>query len=345
MKPTAMYLTGLVLGITLTAEMTSAQQPPITVPRNFARVFSNSNILTPFGRTKYFGQTWYRGDSLPKVFPISQMGFRTGPNATYSATTVKIEIVLDNTKIAWGGLSTTFSANLTQSATTFYKLKNLSVPAVANNQDPVKPAVWIPGDQTMLFLGTNLIVQTDIQTSTTPSSTGWNVEGYSMGSTPRIHSVGTSCGKSILSSSYANGQYTLSVTGAPASAPVTFYVGLENQRPSGGGALPIDLTAAGMTKCLVQLEPLAAITVAANSSGNATLGASLPLPASAFAAFIQAAHPEQGANPANYVVTNMESALFGSAGTSNYVYNWTTFTGSAQYGPYTTSRGQIMLLR
>jgi hypothetical protein len=348
MKPTATSLVAaLTLAIALTADIATAQQPTVTIPRNFARVFSNSNIVTPFGRTKYFGQTWYRGDSLPKPFLMTQIGFRTGPNVSYSAMTIKFEFVLDNSKVTFGTLSKTFSANLTQSATTFYKMKNLNVPAVNKNQDPMKPVVWLPGDQVMVFTGPNLIVQNDIQTSTSASSTGWTVEGYSMstGAPSRIHSVGTSCGKSTLSSAYANNQYTLTVTGAPASTPVTFYVGLDNQRRLGGGPLPVDLGVIGMTNCLLELEPLAAIPVTSNASGSATLSATLNPPTSSFFAFIQAAHAEQSANPANYVATNMESTLFGAAGISTYVYNWTTFGPTAQFGPYNTNRGQVMLIR
>lgn len=100
-----------------------------------------------------------------------------------------------------------------------------------------------------------------------------------------------------------------------------------------------------MTKCFLELEPLAALTVQANASSQATLSAPLNPPANSFFAFIQAAHPEQAANLANYVSTNMESTLFGAAGISTYVYNWTTFTPTAEYGPYNTNRGQVMLIR
>jgi hypothetical protein len=124
-----------------------------------------------------------------------------------------------------------------------------------------------------------------------------------------------------------------------------FYVGLDNQRIRGGGRLPFDLAGAGMTNCLFQLDPLLTIPVMADASGAATLSASVAVPASSFFAFIQAGHPEQGTNPANYVATGMESVLLGGAGISTYVYNWTTFTGRAEYGPYATNRGQTLLFR
>jgi hypothetical protein len=340
-------IAALAVCINLTAATSSAQQPPITVPRNFARTFSNTDLPTPFGRTKYFGQTWYRGDSMGGSFPIRQIGFRTGPNATYSATTVKLAFVLDNSQLGFAGLTTNFVTNLSSSATTFYSLKNLSVPAANKNQDPTKPAVWIPGDQVKVFTGPHLIVQADVQTGTTASATGWNTEGYFMNnvSDTRVDSVGTSCGKSTLTSSYVSPRYTLTVTGAPASAPVTFYIGVDNQRLAGGSRLPFDLSGTGMRNCLLQLDPLAAVTVTADASGKATMGATVHAPASAFYAFIQAAHPEQGTNPANYVATGMEAVMAGGAGVSTYVYNYTTFGTQAQYGPYPTNRGQIMLFR
>lgn len=124
-----------------------------------------------------------------------------------------------------------------------------------------------------------------------------------------------------------------------------FHLGLDNQY-FGGTRLPFDLSVIGMTGCKLLLEPILATTVAANAAGQASLSIRLPspLPSSAVMAFVQASHPEPSKNPANYVTTNMASAIIGTAGLSNHVYNWTSFGPTAQYGPYPIHCGQVMIL-
>lgn len=230
-----------------------------------------------------------------------------------------------------------FAGNLSNSPTVFFKMANISVPAASSNPDPTKPTNWIPANQVMVFNGPNLIVQTDVQTSTSAGSTGYNIEGYV--GTNLLYSRGKSCGNSSLASNYDRTNYALTVTGAPANAPVLFHVGIDNYHN------PVDLALLGMNGCELYVKPLVVASLNANGSGVATLVAPLTQPTTAFFGFVQASHPQAGANPANYVSTNMRSAMFGNAGISTYAYNWTTFTATAQYGPYSTTRGQIMLFR
>ncbi len=318
-------------------------QAPLVVPNIFRGTFAPTAHSTPLGRTKYFGQHWYRGDSLPAVFPIRYLGYRTPRGATYSARNIVIGIVLDNSRIAVGGLSKTFTANLSSSPTTFFKLKQLSLPAVTNNQTPDQPNPWIAGDAVMVYLGPNLLVQTDVQTSTTPSTTGYLCDGFSAGG--NVFTTGTSCGKSRLVWQQSGSSHSLAVTGAPASAPVVFHVGIDN-RSFGGAPLPLDLGALGMTNCSLMLNPLVTAILTADSSGRASLTGTLTPPSPAVMVFVQASHPEAAANPANYVATNMASSILGTNGLGDYVYNWTTFGTTAQYGPYyPTMYGQILLLK
>ena len=52
-----------------------------------------------------------------------------------------------------------------------------------------------------------------------------------------------------------------------------------------------------------------------------------------------------GSTPAGLVSSNVAGAEVGHLGLTNYLYNWDTFTPTAQYGPYTTNRGAVILLR
>lgn len=335
-------LAGACAGLSCLASGLSAQASPVTVPKVFRGGFGNTWALAPFGRTKYFGQFWYRGDSVPASMPITQVGFRARRGASYAAAVTRIQIVLDNTSVDSANLSRTFAANLSKTPTTFFKLKNLNLPAVSNNQNPDLATPWIPGDQVMLFRGPHLIVQADVQTSAGPASTGYDVDAF-IAARLLLYNTGKSCGASKLDHGYS-GNYDLTVTGAPASAPVTFHVGLDNQR-SRGANLPVDLGVIGMTNCELYLDPFIAVTVMADAAGRATLSARVPSPAPSIPVFTQAAHPQPSANPANYVSTNLVSAMFGTFGVANWLYNWTSFGPTAQYGPYSSSRGPIVLLK
>lgn len=344
MKRVHLYTSVLVvLAGWFTAADGLAQAPVVVVPNVFKSTFGTTAHATPFGRTKYFGQHWYRGDSLPPVMLIRNLGYRTPRGVTYAARTITIEIVLDNSSVAAGGLSKTFTANLSSTPTTFFKLKQLSLPAVTNNQTPDQPNPWIAGDAVLVYRGPNLLVQTDVQTSTTPSSTGYQCDGFSEGG--NVFTTGASCGKSTLTWQQSGTSNSLIVTGAPASAPVVLHVGFDN-RTFGGAQLPLDLGAFGMTNCSLMLNPLTTATLTADANGRAALTGTVPPPPTAVMLFVQASHPEPAANPANHVATNLVSSILGRNGIGDYVYNWTTFGPIAQYGPYyPTMYGQVLLLR
>ena len=100
-----------------------------------------------------------------------------------------------------------------------------------------------------------------------------------------------------------------------------------------------------MTNCTLDLRPSITATQISDSSGRTTLTGTV-VPSVALMVYAQAAHPEPTTNPANFVSTNMMSSIVGTSGLGDYVYNWTAFGPTAQYGPYyPTSYGQVLLLR
>lgn len=320
---------------TATAQTTSV---PITVPSLYKNTFATTRNLLPYGRTKSFIQTWYSGTNLPNNTVVTAMGIRTNRGATQAARTHKLEIVLDSTKTTFSGISKTFTQNLSAKPTTFFKMKNLSLPAFTNHQDPNQPVVWIPGNTVFIYTGPNLLVQFDVQTGTSPSSLPYYSDSY-IGSP--MASSGKSCGKSTLSQRVGT-TYDLTVSGAPATVPVLFHVGLNNQT-SNGARLPVDLSIIGMKNCNLYLHPLLTVGALTNGSGSVTLNA--PRTVGAFTGFVQASHPETGANTANYVATNMVGRMFSGTGISTYLYNWSSFGPTAQYGPYSSNRGAVLLFR
>lgn len=321
-----------------------AQTAPVTVPKVFRDTFSNfgGRHYGPLARTKYFGQSWYRGDSMPRIMPITHLGFRPPQGVSFTARNIRVEFILDNSKNTTGNLSKTYAANLSSRPTVFMRMKTVSLPAVNNHQDPNQPAPWFPGDTPMIYTGPHLLVQTDIQTSSTPTATGYLVDGFNY--RLNVYQTGTSCGRSKLVWNQSTTSHSLVVSSAPPSTPVTFHFGLDNGRFS-GTPLPLDLGLLGMTNCKLMLDPVLTTTKTTDATGRAILTAPLTLPSSALMVFVQASHPEANANPANYVATNMASTILGRIGLGNYVYSWTSFGPTAQHGPYNSMYGQIMLFK
>jgi hypothetical protein len=51
------------------------------------------------------------------------------------------------------------------------------------------------------------------------------------------------------------------------------------------------------------------------------------------------------ANPVGWGTTNTTHSVLGGAGLATYVYNYTVDGPVAQYGPYATDRGAVLLFR
>jgi hypothetical protein len=81
-----------------------------------------------------------------------------------------------------------------------------------------------------------------------------------------------------------------------------------------------------------------------DGQGQARVSMPFAIPTDNIVVHTQFAHTSTTV-PAGLATTAVAHSILGGAGLSNYVYNWTTFGLTAQYGPYPTNRGAVMLFR
>ncbi|MEZ5964423.1 MAG: hypothetical protein R3F56_11305 [Planctomycetota bacterium] len=324
-------------------------QSSFTAPKIYRDSFAPGANFLPSARTKSFMQTWYHGQNLPVGTVVSQMGWRYDSGAASTGFTHTIEVVLDNTPMNASGFSNVFANNLSSAPTTFLPLQPVNWPApVSGNLDP---AMWIPGAAPFLFVGPHLIVQVDVQTEAAPRTlSGLNTDAINLTATsPYLAATGIAgCASSTLSvvPSVSGGIVNLDfrLSGGPANSQAVYFIGGENHTLFGAALLPFDLTFLGMTNCYLGVDPLLSLTLPTDGQGNALLQASLPnISGRPQTVFVQAAH--SGSTPLGLVMTNSVGASVGDFGLMNYAYNWATFGPTAEFGPYTTSRGAVILMR
>lgn len=323
-----------------------AQARPRTIPKIFAGNYGPTANLAPLGRTKVFIQTWYRGDNLQLGLPVLELGWRVHNTISAAAQAHTMEIVLGSTPATFSTLSKTFAANLGPAPVTFLALTTVNLPAQAQPADPDQPAVWIKGNRPFVFQGPHLLVQVDVQSAAAPTSTGYNCNSFTMASasTSFFLTAEKSCAGASLQGSHANGQLTLSLTGAPPSTPVFFLIGLDNARLGGSVPLPLDLGFLGMTGCVLALDPFLSFGASADATGAAAPVFPVALPPESLVLSFQALHLT-AANPAGIGTTNRMSTILGGAGLCTYLYNWTVFGPTAESGPFAGNRGAVILLR
>ncbi len=298
-------------------------------------------------RTKAFIQTWYHGQSVPLGSIFTQIGWRYDSAAVSSVGfTHQMELVLDNTTATFSTLSTTFANNLSATPTTFLPLTTVNWPASPSGG--LDPAMWIPGNQPFFFTGPHLLVQADVQTEATPRAlTGFNSDSYA-GSSNLAQLGSPGCATSSLGVTNtlngANYDVRFALTGGPPNSTAVFLLGADNQAFAGANILPLDLGFMGMTGCRLGVNPLATFSLPTDGTGSASLqGPVAVIPGVAQQLFAQCAHA--GNTPIGLVTTNLAGSEVGIDGLSNYVYNWTIFGPTAQYGPYPSNRGAVILLR
>lgn len=312
-------------------------QHPKTLPEVFTGSYAGGGNLFPLARTRGFIQYFHRGDQFPATRIVLQMGWRlTKTTTTIAALSHKLEIKIGNSKVKYNTLNKTFSKNFTSTPTTFFKLKTFNFPAIAKvPQDPDKPNAWIKGDAPFIWLGPNLVIQVDIQTAKTFGSTTVRATVDSMSSAnPRTYNTDKSCGGTI-TASYIGGNFGGTVSGTLANSPVIYLVG--------NHLLPVDVGFLFGKGCSVTVNPILTFLGTANASGVSSF--SVPfVPATTSTLHIQALHrPKSGPGLAS---TNASHILFGGNNNiSTYLYNWTRDGLIAQYGPYSTNRGPVVLFR
>ncbi len=324
------------LGVSLLVVGHAAAQSAVNHTRTFPDIYTGSYAGSgnafPMGRTKGFIQFWVRGDTFPGMAPVLQVGWRV--YQTGSAHKEKIEIVMDSVTVGFATLSKTFASNLTASKTVFLALKDVNFPAITvKPTNPDVPAVWIPGDKPFVRLPTrDVIIQVDIQTETTPRSIGYYADSIRSAQNSFINSDPSCGGK--MTGSYSGTTLGIAHRGAPPGATALFLIGLK--------LFAADLGALIGPGCNLHVNPLFVLALPTDASGNAALTANFPIGATdTLALHAQAVHLKNNALASSDVL----HMSVGTAGLMTYLYNWTTFTSIAQYGPYTTNRGPVVLFR
>lgn len=303
-----------------------------TAPSYFSDTWGTFAIAAPLGRTRLFFQHWHRGDQLGYRRIITNIGWRQHNNTlSLPALKHRMEIVLGNTTAGFA-LSKTFANNLGTSKL-FVKMKDISFPAASGApKDPNTPLLWVKGDAPFLYTGPNFIYQIDVQTTTNWSSNGYNVDGYT--ATATMHRQGgKSCG-GTLSAGYSGTTYSLTLSGAKPSTIASIALG--------GRLFPSDIGGLLGAGCKWDVEPLAFFAVPTNASGGVSISAPWPITTDTLVIHAQALHQGTGSG---LVSTNRAASALGSQGLNMYVYNYTRPGTVAQYGPYATNRGPIVLLK
>ena len=337
-----------VLASALLIATVGAQNAAQTLPRVFSQQYAPLANQLPLGRTKAFVQYWYRGDNLLSGQSVQSIGWRVDENTVIGSTPITIEVVLDNSPATFANLDRTFANNLSQAPVTFFSMKTVSLPAQAKPSNPDAPAAWLPGDVPFAFVGPNLIVQCDVQTSIVAASTGYDVDAYAMSTAvTELHGQGgPSCAGSTLTASFdrSTATYALTLRRAPANSPVMLMFGTRNTvLSSTGDQLPLDLGSIGMPGCRLGVDPDLFLPAMADAGGSLVA----PLVTgwtSSMMLFAQVAHPTTG-NPMGLATTNVATSVLGYQGLNTYLYNWTSFGPTAEFGPFDSNRGPVLLIR
>lgn len=339
MKHSLTIAAGLLAAAVLLPRTIQAQHP-VSVPEMYTGSFGQSANSLPLGRTKGFIQYYIEGAHVGLRTPlVTQMGWRRATSQTSSpAVTMMLEIIIGPTTATFSTLNKVFASNFNGTPTTFLGLKGVNFPAYTSaTTDPDVPGVWIRGDRPYIHtIGSSIIIQVDNQTSATAGTqTGWLCDSIPSTS-GLVRTSDASCG-GTLSTSYANNAVTLGVTGAKPQLPIVYLLGLHL-------AAPIDFGSIFGPNCTAVVLPDITIGTAADASGSHSFSFPLAAPTTdTLVVHFQAIHFHPTGN--NIVTTNATHLSLGSAGMCNYLYNWTTFTTTAQYGPYTTNRGPVHLFR
>jgi len=219
----------------------------------------------------------------------------------------------------------------------------VNLPAQNGPSDADVPALWLVGDRPFVFRGPHFLVQVDVQSSATPTSTPYRTDGYEMVRTTQHGVSETGCSGSLVASDLS-GIWSLQVTGALPNGPVLFMLGRENTLLAGSVPLPLDLGSLGMNGCVLGVDPLLIVPLAADPSGKATLSIPFVLGLESAVIHVQAVTGTTS-NLVGFGTTNAAHSILGKDGLSAYVFNWTTFTPTAEYGPFMRNTGEVLLLR
>lgn len=339
----------MLFAVAVTAAAAISQSVPYTTatPRVFTGDFAGSGNLFPFARSGGLIQYWWRGDCFSPGQVVASIGGRPMKNLNSSAQTLAtVEIKFANSPLGFAGLSKTFAANLPAATTTIFTAKPVSLPAVTAASDPNRPMLWLACDVPFVVIGPNVIGQFDMGPATGAFTLTHNTDAFSMGSAgSAMHTnTGTSCGGSLNGSPTTTTAYNLQLAGADASKPAILLIGASHTE-FGALKLPLKLDAFGFAGCWLGVAPLVTAAVTTDATGGYFMSTPIATPpADSIVLYAQALH-SYAANASGWATTNVVRSILGGAGYANYLYNFTIDGPTAQYGPYTTNRGPVLLFK
>jgi hypothetical protein len=153
-----------------------------------------------------------------------------------------------------------------------------------------------------------------------------------------------SCGGTLAAAGTGTA-FNLTFAGAPANAPASLLFGVENVRLGGAPVLPLRLDVLGMPGCHLGLDPVLAVGFTTDGSGGRTWSFPINYVAANDSDVVHTQVLHVRTNPGGWATTNATHSVLGSAGLGNYAYNYTRDGPTAEFGPYPTHRGAILLFR
>ena len=335
---TAMRCTSvLVLSFSLLAVVPAHTQvtPHLrTLPKVLTGVANSptgANIFS--GRSRCLFQCWFDGSNL-RAGIVTSLGLKE--NRTAGTLQHKLEIVMSSSTAGFT-MSQTFAQNLGATPTTFFTMKTISLPAV-NTVGPNQSGTWFAGDRPFIFSGPNLIIQWDIQTSTSFGTLGTRtMDGlYQTSTVPLNGTIGTSCGAASLTSSYDTSSSSLVYTAnnLQPSTPTILLLGFDSAFFAGAIRLPFDLGPLGFTGCTLDVDPIFTFVMAPVTTTASRVSLPIPVPAGSTYPIHAQAMFTDASKPSGFGTSNATWSMIGNVGLVNYMYNWSRDGATAQYGPY-----------
>jgi hypothetical protein len=268
------------------------------------------------------------------------VGFRRTAGITdYAGLTLDLEILLSSTTATLATLSSTFAANLGNDAAVVFPRQMINIPARAANSGP-GDFIMFPTSAPWAFNGPNFLVQIKAFAPTW-SSTGYRCDRCFAATTGESISFGRGCGAGTAASTgaYAPGAtFNITLAAAAPNQPALSFLGFDLQN-FGGVPFPLDLTALGMTGCVLLVPPAFPGVSLTDGSGAASLAVPVPNDASlsnvAMGFQWIYADPNSG-NPVGFLTSNGRFVRLGPRTCPNrYVYDLfdeTVPTGTLQAG-------------
>jgi len=253
------------------------------LPDRYGGVWAGNNGTgTALGTPKGIVQTLYPAPFAAPQTLIFSVGFRRNGSAVdYAPFSADMEVVVSSSAASLQTLSATFAANLGPDATAFLPRQVVNVPAFPANSSP-GGFLDFPVVQPFVFgaAGPNLLVQVKCFAPTWTSIPFRVDRCFAYPTSGNAISFGAGCGAakagSTAAGSYMPGTaFELTLAGAPAGQPALALIAADLWGFL-GVPLPLDLSFAGMTGCLLLVPPALSASTVPDAAGAARLGLQVP---------------------------------------------------------------------